>query len=81
MLSLTKDSRLKPEDVISKTVKYFGPNGYGLLVKEQDPGTVYLEGGGGGVRVLAQATEKGSKVDLETREWENQSKDFFASLK
>ncbi len=81
MLSITKDSKQKPESVIKSAVNFFGPDGYGLQIKEQAEDTVYLEGGGGGVRIYAAETKKGSKIDVETREWENQVKDFLASIK
>jgi hypothetical protein len=81
MLSLTKTTLLKPEDVIKRAVDFFGPKGLGLVIKEEDHCTVYLEGGGGGVRVLTSVKGKGTTVDVETREWESQTKDFMAKIK
>jgi hypothetical protein len=81
MLSITKESKLRPEAVIKRAVDFFGPKGYGLQIKEQAEDTVYLEGGGGGVRIYAVDSKKGSKVDVETREWESQVKDFLTSIK
>jgi hypothetical protein len=81
MLSMTKNSKLKPEEVITRAVNFFGPKGYGLTIQEGDTCSVSMEGGGGGVRVTASKAEKGTTVDIETREWESQTKDFMASLK
>jgi hypothetical protein len=81
MISLSKESKLKPEDVIKKAVAFWGSKGYGLTIQEQDACSVALEGGGGGVNVSAAATAKGSTVDVEAREWESQAKDFMAALK
>lgn len=81
MLSITKESKLKPEDVIKRAITFFGPKGLGLTITEEESYSVYLEGGGGGVRVDAGPGKKGSKVDVETREWETQVKDFMAELK
>lgn len=81
MLSMTKESMLKPEQVIKRAVDFFGAKGLGLIIKEEDKNSVYLEGGGGGVRVSATDGKKGSTVDVETREWESQVKDFLALLK
>jgi hypothetical protein len=81
MISLTKDSKLKPEDVIKKAVAFWGPKGYGLTIQEQESCSAAFEGGGGGVNVSAAATAKGSTVDVEAREWESQAKDFMASIK
>jgi hypothetical protein len=81
MISLSKNSKLKPEDVIKKAVSFWGPKGQGLTVQEQDACSVAFEGGGGGVNVSAAAAAKGSTVDVEAREWESQAKDFMALLK
>ncbi len=81
MLNATKESKLKPEEVIKRAVNFFGSKGLGLIIKEEDKCSVYLEGGGGGVRVNTTASKKGSTVDVETREWETQVKDFLALLK
>ena len=81
MISLTKNSKLKPEDVIKKAIAFWGPKGEGLTIQEQDTCTIAFEGGGGGVNVSVVATAKGSTVDVEAREWESQAKDFMAALK
>jgi|WetSurMetagenome_2_1015567.scaffolds.fasta_scaffold747497_2 hypothetical protein len=81
MISLTKKTKLQPEEVIKRTITFFGPKGFGLKIEEQEENYVYLEGGGGGVRVTVAAGDKGTTVDLESREWEIQSKNFLASLK
>ena len=81
MLSMTKDSKLKPQDAIKMAVNFFGAKGLGLILKEEDNCSVYFEGAGGGVRVTAAGAKKGSKIDIETTEWESQVKDFLAKLK
>ena len=81
MLSVTKESTLKPEDIIKRAVNFFGAKGLGLILKEEDKTSVYLEGGGGGVRVSTSAGKKGSVIDVETREWESQVKNFLATIK
>ena len=81
MISLTKNTKIKPEDAIKRAISFFGPKGYGLTIQEQDACSVALEGGGGGVNVSAAAAPKGSTVDVEAREWESQAKDFMTLLK
>ncbi|MGD0795599.1 MAG: hypothetical protein ABR958_08485 [Dehalococcoidales bacterium] len=81
MLSIEAKSKLKPEEVIERAVKFFGPQGYGLKVKEQAACCVEFEGGGGGVGITAAAKDKGSTVSFETREWEIQVKDFIGKIK
>jgi hypothetical protein len=83
MLSLEAKSKLKPEEVIERAVKFFGPDGYGLEVKSQDACCAEFTGGGGGVEINAEAGAKGkgSTVNLETREWEYQVKEFATKIK
>ncbi len=83
MLSIEAKSKLKPEEVIERAVKFFGPNGYGLEIKEQAACCAEFEGGGGGVEISAEAGAKGkgSTVNFETREWEHQVKEFIGKIK
>ncbi len=81
MLNIEATTKLSPEEAIKRAVKFFGPQGYGLKVKEGGPCCVEFEGGGGGVAVSASAQGKGSKVDIETREWEYQVKEFISKIK
>jgi len=81
MLKIGKESRLKPEEIIKKAVEYYGPKGYGLKVTEEDTCNVYLVGGGGSVRVSAAAGQKGSSVDIESVEWDYQTKEFLNKIK
>jgi hypothetical protein len=80
MLNLNIKTKSKPEDVINKAVKFFGPGGYALKIVQQAPGYAEFEGGGGGVRVTARTEGKETSVDLETREWEYQLKEFVEQL-
>ncbi len=81
MLNLSTKSKLKPEEVVKRAVKFFGPDGYGLEITEQDDCCGQFEGGGGGVRVMAATEEKGSTVDIESREWDYQAKGFIDEIK
>ncbi len=81
MLKLSTTSKLGTQEVIKRAVKFFGPNGYGLEVKEEDKCCGQFEGGGGGVRVIASTEKKGSTVDIESREWDYQVKEFIGKIK
>jgi hypothetical protein len=81
MLKLSTKSKLKPEEIIKRAVKYFGPGGYGLKVEEQEACCAYFEGGGGGVRVSVTEEKRGSSVDLESREWDYQVEEFLQKVK
>ncbi|OGO32935.1 MAG: hypothetical protein A2Z29_01725 [Chloroflexi bacterium RBG_16_56_11] len=81
MLKLTTKSKLNPGEVVKKAVAYFGPGGYGLTVTNKTDTCASFEGGGGGVEITTCPEGKGTSVDFETREWENQVKEFARSLK
>ncbi len=80
MLKIVTKTKLSPEEVIKRVVEFFGPGGYGLEVKNQAPGCAYFEGGGGGVNVTACTEEKGTSVELESREWDYQVKEFIRKI-
>jgi hypothetical protein len=77
MLKIAKESKLKPQEVIKRAAAFFGPKGYGLILKEEDNCNAYFEGGGGSVRVSAATGKKGSSVDIESVEWDYQAKEFL----
>ncbi len=80
MLKIVTKTKLSPEEAIKRAVEFFGPGGYGLEVKNQSPGCTYFEGGGGGVNVIACAEEKRTSVELESREWDYQVKEFIRKI-
>ncbi len=49
-------------------------------MKEQDECCVTFEGGGGHVSVAICEKGKGSEVELETREWDYQAREFMAKI-
>ena len=75
-----KDSKLSPAKVLEKALEFFGPGGLGLEVKEEGEGCAIFDGGGGHVFVQACEGGKGSEVDLETREWDYQVKQFMRKI-
>ncbi len=80
MLKLNTRTKRQPEEVVKKALEFFGPGGYGLKVTEQNDTCASFEGGGGEVRVTACADDKGTSVDLESREWEYQLREFIGKI-
>jgi 4a-hydroxytetrahydrobiopterin dehydratase len=74
------ETKQSPEEAIKKAIGYFGEAGLGLQADEQNPCCVYFEGGGGFVRVTAGKGEKRTEVELETREWDYQVKQFLHEI-
>lgn len=80
MLKIAGKTKLSPEEAIKKAVEFFGPGGYGLKVNQQNPTCVYFEGGGGGIQITACIEGKRTSVDLESREWDYQVKEFLRKI-
>jgi hypothetical protein len=81
MLKLSTETKRAAADVLAQAVAYFGPNGLGLETTEQDAGSVTFQGGGGGVIVEVKPGEQGkATVDLTSREWDFQIRQFLEKI-
>ena len=80
MLRMATTTKLTPEEAIKQAVKFFGPEGYGLEIKDQSPTCARFEGGGGHVEVTSCADEKGTSVELVSQEWDYQVREFLGKI-
>jgi len=80
MLKMSAKTKLSPEEVIRRAIAFFGPGGYGLAVKDESASYVCFEGGGGGVEVSASTEGKRASVELVSREWDYQVKEFLGKI-
>jgi hypothetical protein len=80
MMRIAAKTRLNPGEVIRRAVAFFGPGGCGLAVTEQSGGYACFEGGGGDVEVSVSAQGKGASVELVSREWDYQVKQFLGTI-
>jgi hypothetical protein len=80
MIRIAKNTRLTPEEIIEKASGFFGSAGEGLDEKERNLCCISFEGAGGyvTVRVADQAGRR--MVDVESREFEYQTKGFMNTL-
>jgi hypothetical protein len=75
------DTRLDAEAVYKEAEAFFGPEGNGLTMAEGTPGCcARFESNLGYVYVDIQERDKGSAVELETREYDIQVRDFMRHL-
>lgn len=81
MINLELKTKLNPEEVVKRAIEFFGPEGYGLEIKEQSENCVYFEGGGGGVEVTASIKDNEISVELQSREWDFQVKEFIDKIR
>jgi hypothetical protein len=72
------ESKLSPEKVLEEAVTFFS-GGLGLELTQQEPCCAQFVGGGGYVSVSV-AEGKKTSVDLETREWDFQVRQFMHKI-
>ncbi len=75
MLRIEGHTKLAPAQVVERAAQYF--ESYGLTIKRRSDHEVLLEGAGGGVDVFVQNQEKGADVEVVSREWDNQAREFL----
>ena len=81
MARYAKKSKLEPEAVLQRAEEFFGAGGLGLQVIERNECCRSFQGSGGHVTVTAARCEPDkTEVDLETREWDYQVKEFMGKL-
>jgi len=80
MARYSVETKWGPEKAVEMAIAYFGEASLGLEVIEQGPCCAYFEGGGGHIYVTAGAGEKGTTVELETREWDYHVRRFMREM-
>jgi hypothetical protein len=75
-----KQAKQTADKVMEKAIKFFAGSPPGLKIKAQDDCCVEFEGGGGYVNVTVSAKDKGSVINLETREWDYWAQKFLEKL-
>lgn len=82
MLRIGTRTKLDPEATIERAVAFFGPDGgYGLKVNDRTADSVCFSDASGGVDVYACAEENETSVDLISREWDSQVKEFISKIR
>ena len=80
MLKISKQTGLAPDKIIDRAQKFFGTDGEGLEEKDRNPCCIWFEGAGGYVSVSIVNEDKHRTVDVETREFEYQARQFLGAL-
>src|SRR5437773_11866799 len=75
MLKLEVKTRL-PEEQVTQRIRAFFRDGNGLNITAEAPDCLTFEGGGGYVTATICREANETRVELETREWEEQVKQF-----
>ena len=77
MLRISKPSRLNTDEILAKASQYFGKGGEGLNETERGGCCISFSGVGGYVTVTVCEQNSQREVDVETREFEYQAKQFL----
>ena len=80
MLNLEVKTKLSTEEVTKRARRFFGKDGLGLEVSEENPQCLSFEGGGGYVTATLCSEGEKTRVTLVTQEWDFQVKEFASSL-
>jgi hypothetical protein len=81
MLRISKESRLAPEEILTRASNYFGKGGEGLEEAERGSCCISFEGGGGYVTVTVSEKETPYReVNVETREFDYQARQFLSTI-
>ncbi len=72
-------TELDPPAALDRANTYFGPSGLGLVVRQQTPVGLMLQGGGGHVVVTVLPGDR-TTLELETREWDYAVRQFMAEV-
>jgi len=80
MIRISKQSRMNTAEILAKASRYFGKGGEGLDETERGPCCISFSGAGGYVTVTVSEETHKREVDVETREFEYQAKQFLGFL-
>jgi hypothetical protein len=80
MLRISNQSQLDTDEILAKASRYFGKGGEGLDETERGPCCISFSGGGGYVTVTVTERTNQREVDVETREFEYQVRQFLGSF-
>ena len=80
MIRITRQTRLKPADIIRCAFDFVGEGGEVLEEKERNSCCISFEGAGGYVAVSVVDEDKYRIADVETREFEYQVKRFLETI-
>jgi hypothetical protein len=80
MARYTLTHKVKPEDIVDAAKNYFGREGLGLKIIDEGVCCIRFEGGGGFVNIFTEPSEGQTRVNLEVREWDNDTKDFLRKI-
>ena len=84
MAHYCKNCQSPPSIILQKAIEFFGPDGLGLQVKEEiqekTECSASLKARNGHIYVKACEIEKGSEIEVETRDWDEHVTQFLEKV-
>ena len=80
MINMEKSVTMSCEEVMKRADNYFSKNGLSCDESDAEHFCAYYSGGGGHVRIHCCPESKGTRINIEGREWDYQIKQFMANL-
>ncbi|MEZ4769270.1 MAG: hypothetical protein R2844_12690 [Caldilineales bacterium] len=80
MIGFSKETTLTPPEVLDTAVRFFGEKGVGLEVSERDNCCARFDGAGGHVYVHVVEKDDKTAVNVDSREWDYQAREFLDYL-
>lgn len=84
MAHYCKNCKYSPGVVLQEAIKFFGPDGLGLRIKEEvkerKEYCACLEADKGHIFIKARRKEKGTEVEVETHKWDHELKQFLEKV-
>lgn len=80
MIHITKETTRSADDILGRASDFFGSQGLGLEEKERNSCCIAFEGGGGYVSITVVEAAGKRDVDVESREWDYQVKEFLGTI-
>ena len=80
MINLEIETNLSMEETTRSLKSFFGKGGLGLDVTEETTECINFTGSGGFVNAVVCSSKGKTKIELSSREWEIQAKEFASKL-
>jgi hypothetical protein len=80
MATYELDTKLSRDDVLERADAFFGDGGLGLSRQDQGSQERAWQGGGGAVFLTVHDLDRGSRVEIATREWDAPVREFIEQL-
>ncbi len=80
MLRMSTPTDLSVKEVMDQALAFFGPDGLQLETKEFGTDKARFEGAGGGVEIAVNKVHDETTVELFSREWDTQAREFLGNV-